>query len=170
MWYFNEQTLVLEKIASSERAYFSVSKQVGDSDWPYNIRYYGDVEPGEELESFKSKEEAAKQLKNIARNLKAINLEPEQIVIPYYTPNYAPIISYLAEQDKYYGKVTCGEGETIVAGETIIAGETYECDKCIKIGTPQPTEKATDTTANKNSEYVITSIHYDTCDDIYYPL
>jgi len=94
MWYFNEQTLVLEKIASSERAYFSVSKQVGDSDWPYNIRYYGDVEPGEELESFKSKEEAAKQLKNIARNLKAINLEPEQVSISPYTP----IISYLTDE------------------------------------------------------------------------
>lgn len=138
MWYFNEQTLVLEKIASSERAYFSVSKQVGDSDYPYSIRYCGDVEPGESLESFKSKEEAAKQLKNIARNLKAINLEPEQVSISPYTP----IISYL----------------------------TDERSECITVGTPQPTEKATDTTADKNSEYVITSIHYDTCDDIYYPL
>ena len=94
MWYFNEQTLVLEKIASSERAYFSVSKQVGDSDYPYSIRYCGDVEPGESLESFKSKEEAAKQLKNIARNLKAINLGPEQVSISPYTP----IISYLTDE------------------------------------------------------------------------
>lgn len=96
MWYFNETKLLLENLTSSGQEYFIIKKTGSIVETFHVLLYCNNCGNKNTLAFFTSEEEAEKQLRIIARNLKAINLEPEQMAIPYYVPNYAPIISYLA--------------------------------------------------------------------------